>query len=230
MVADLRLGGRSCARRGGERRDSSAAAIRVCDRQSYRAELTLAQPRGKPHECPRERLLEWRAPVLTDYHVHLRPDDRDAIAERYFTAANADRYRTVAAERGIAELGVAEHVYRFTAALDVWQHDLWRALRPRRPRRVLRVRARGDRPAARHRGGLHPRARGPDGEPPRAARVGLRRRLGPLPRRPRRRLRPLRRVDHAASSAGQGLAALLRRPRRGGAAAGCSTSSPTPTS
>jgi histidinol-phosphatase (PHP family) len=65
-------------------------------------------------------------PVLTDYHVHLRPDDADASPERYFTAANAERYRTCAEEQGIAELGVAEHVYRFTAALDVWQHDLWR--------------------------------------------------------------------------------------------------------
>jgi histidinol-phosphatase (PHP family) len=65
-------------------------------------------------------------PVLTDYHVHLRPDEEDASPDRYFTAANADRYRTCAAEQGIAELGVAEHIYRFTAALDVWQHDLWR--------------------------------------------------------------------------------------------------------
>ena len=65
--------------------------------------------------------------MLTDYHVHLRPDDVDATpAERYLTAANADRYRTVASERGIEELGVAEHVYRFRQALDVWQHELWR--------------------------------------------------------------------------------------------------------
>jgi histidinol-phosphatase (PHP family) len=66
-------------------------------------------------------------PVLTDYHVHLRPDDVDATpADRYLTAGNAERYRTVADERGIEELGVAEHVYRFTQALDVWQHELWR--------------------------------------------------------------------------------------------------------
>jgi histidinol-phosphatase (PHP family) len=64
--------------------------------------------------------------VLTDYHVHLRPDDLDARAERYFTAANAENYRTVAEERGIAELGVAEHIHRFTQALDVWQHPWWR--------------------------------------------------------------------------------------------------------
>jgi histidinol-phosphatase (PHP family) len=63
--------------------------------------------------------------VLTDYHVHLRPDDPEQTAARAFTAANAERYREVASERGIEELGVAEHVYRFTAALDVWQHPLW---------------------------------------------------------------------------------------------------------
>ena len=64
--------------------------------------------------------------MLTDYHVHLRPDEGDTTPERFFTAANAERYRVVAAERGIAELGVAEHVYRFTAALDVWEHPFWR--------------------------------------------------------------------------------------------------------
>ena len=64
--------------------------------------------------------------MLTDYHVHLRPDEPDTPAERYFTPGNAERYRTVAAEHGVAELGVAEHIYRFTAALDVWQHPFWR--------------------------------------------------------------------------------------------------------
>ncbi|MEA2341702.1 MAG: histidinol-phosphatase family [Solirubrobacteraceae bacterium] len=64
--------------------------------------------------------------MLTDYHVHLRPDAPDTPAERFFTTANAERYRVVAEERGIAELGVSEHVYRFTQALDVWDHELWR--------------------------------------------------------------------------------------------------------
>jgi histidinol-phosphatase (PHP family) len=63
--------------------------------------------------------------VLTDYHVHLRPDEPEATPERYFTAENAGRYRTVASERGIDELGVAEHVHRFAQALDVWQHPFW---------------------------------------------------------------------------------------------------------
>jgi histidinol-phosphatase (PHP family) len=64
--------------------------------------------------------------VLTDYHVHLRPDDADASPERFFTRANAERYREAASERGIGELGVAEHVYRFRQALEVWDHPFWR--------------------------------------------------------------------------------------------------------
>ena len=68
---------------------------------------------------------EWR-PVLTDYHVHLRPDEPGTPAAGYFTAGNAERYRAAAEEHGIAELGVAEHVYRFSAALEVWEHPFWR--------------------------------------------------------------------------------------------------------
>jgi histidinol-phosphatase (PHP family) len=67
-----------------------------------------------------------RGSVLTDYHVHLRPDDLDASAAEHFTAANVERYRTIADERGIAELGVSEHVYRFKQALTVWEHPFWR--------------------------------------------------------------------------------------------------------
>lgn len=63
--------------------------------------------------------------MLTDYHVHLCPDDEAPLA-RYFTTANVERYRTAAEEHGIAELGCSEHVYRFTAALDVWDHPFWR--------------------------------------------------------------------------------------------------------
>jgi histidinol-phosphatase (PHP family) len=63
--------------------------------------------------------------MLTDYHVHLRPDEAPSTFADYMTPANAERYREAAAERGIEELGVAEHVYRFSAALEVWQHPLW---------------------------------------------------------------------------------------------------------
>jgi histidinol-phosphatase (PHP family) len=65
--------------------------------------------------------------MLTDYHVHLRLDDSDASAAEHFTPANVERYREVAGERGIAELGVSEHVHRFQQALEVWQHPFWRA-------------------------------------------------------------------------------------------------------
>ncbi len=64
--------------------------------------------------------------MLTDYHLHLRPDDLSARPTDHFTEARVARYRDAAAERGIAELGVSEHVYRFQQALAVWQHPLWR--------------------------------------------------------------------------------------------------------
>jgi histidinol-phosphatase (PHP family) len=63
--------------------------------------------------------------VLTDYHVHLRPDDLDAPPERYFTEENVGRYLDAADRAGVGELGVSEHVYRFRAALDVWDHAFW---------------------------------------------------------------------------------------------------------
>jgi histidinol-phosphatase (PHP family) len=64
--------------------------------------------------------------LLTDYHVHLRLDDSPERFGETFTAANVDRYRETAEELGIAELGMAEHIYRFSAALDIWDHPFWR--------------------------------------------------------------------------------------------------------
>jgi histidinol-phosphatase (PHP family) len=63
--------------------------------------------------------------MLTDYHLHLRPDDLDATAAEHFTEENVDRYLAAAEEHGIDELGVSEHVYRFRQALDVWRHPFW---------------------------------------------------------------------------------------------------------
>ena len=63
--------------------------------------------------------------MLTDYHLHLRSDDLEATAAEHFTQANVERYRAVASERGISELGVSEHVYRFAQALEVWRHPFW---------------------------------------------------------------------------------------------------------
>jgi histidinol-phosphatase (PHP family) len=65
--------------------------------------------------------------MLTDYHLHLRPDGHGSDVARYHTAANVERYRAAAEEQGIAELGVSEHVYRFVQALDVWRHPFWEA-------------------------------------------------------------------------------------------------------
>jgi histidinol-phosphatase (PHP family) len=63
--------------------------------------------------------------VLTDYHLHLRPDEPDTPPERYFTAENVERYREAATAAGVEELGVSEHVYRFTQALELWSHPFW---------------------------------------------------------------------------------------------------------
>ena len=63
--------------------------------------------------------------MLTDYHLHLRPDEDGTTFERYFTAENVERYLAAAAAAGIEELGVSEHVYRFRQALDLWRHPLW---------------------------------------------------------------------------------------------------------
>lgn len=63
--------------------------------------------------------------MLTDYHLHLRPDEDHTTAERYFNEENVGRYLEAAAAAGIEELGVSEHVYRFHQALDLWRHPLW---------------------------------------------------------------------------------------------------------
>jgi histidinol-phosphatase (PHP family) len=63
--------------------------------------------------------------VLTDYHLHLRPDDGDSSASAYFTEENVGRYLEAAGKAGIDELGVSEHVHRFSAALKIWDHPFW---------------------------------------------------------------------------------------------------------
>jgi len=63
--------------------------------------------------------------MLTDYHTHLRPDDPGTPPEAYFTAANVERYRRAASAAGIAELGVSEHLHRFSVALEIWRHPFW---------------------------------------------------------------------------------------------------------
>jgi histidinol-phosphatase (PHP family) len=63
--------------------------------------------------------------MLTDYHLHLRPDEPGTPPERYFTAENVERYRAAASAAGIDELGVSEHIYRFRQGLDLRRHPFW---------------------------------------------------------------------------------------------------------
>ena len=63
--------------------------------------------------------------MLTDYHLHLRPDEPGTEAERYFTEENVGRYLEAAEAAGVAELGVSEHAYRFRDALAIWRHPFW---------------------------------------------------------------------------------------------------------
>lgn len=72
------------------------------------------------------RTLSNVAGVLTDYHLHLRPDDTEATFDAYMTKANAAAYRAAADTAGVRELGVSEHIYRFAEALAIWDHPLWR--------------------------------------------------------------------------------------------------------
>ena len=100
--------------------------------------------------------------MLTDYHLHLRPDDDGTAAD----ALHRGERRPLPGRRreaGIAELGVSEHVYRFRQALELWQPPVLGEPGARRPRRLLRVRAH-DAAAARDRGRLRPRRRGPHRE------------------------------------------------------------------
>lgn len=63
--------------------------------------------------------------MLTDYHLHLRPDELSATADEYFTASNIATYVDAATRAGVSDLGCAEHMYRFTEALSVWSHPFW---------------------------------------------------------------------------------------------------------
>ena len=64
--------------------------------------------------------------MLSDYHLHLRTDEVGK-ADEAFTAENVDRYLEAARAKGIDELGVSEHIYRFTDALRIWEHPYWRS-------------------------------------------------------------------------------------------------------
>lgn len=65
--------------------------------------------------------------MLTDYHLHLRPDEQGSTpASEFFTQANVDRYLEAAESAGVEEMGVSEHIHRFTDSLQIWDHAFWR--------------------------------------------------------------------------------------------------------
>ena len=123
--------------------------------------------------------------MLTDYHLHLRPDEEDTPPERFFTAENVDRYLAAAAAAGIEELGVSEHIHRFRQALELWRHPFWEE-QARDDLDAYCEFVRGTPLRLGIECDFVPGRRGPHREPARGARLRLRRRLGPLHRRARR--------------------------------------------
>ena len=160
----------------------------------------------------RRRRPSRLGPMLTDYHLHLRPDEDDTPPERYFTADNVDRYLEAAEDAGIAELGVSEHVHRFRQALELWRHPFWEEQALDDLDAYCEF-VRGDAAAARDRVRLRPRRRGPHRHAARGARLRLRGRLGPLRRRRGRRPSGLGRLGGQRRPR-RGLAPLLRGARR----------------
>ncbi len=62
--------------------------------------------------------------MLVDYHMHLERGP--------FTRAWLDRFLATARERGVAEIGISEHIYRFREAQEAYG-AWWEAPPPRPP-------------------------------------------------------------------------------------------------
>ena len=166
--------------------------------------------------------------MLTDYHVHLRPDEPDTPPSATSPTRTSTRYRAAADAAGIAELGISEHIHRFRQALEIWRHPFWveqaiddlDAYCEFLAAAGLTVGIEADYVA-----GAEERI-----DAVLAARaLRLRDRLGPLRRRGRGRPGPLGRLGGGGRRPRPGLVALLRAARRAPPAPGSSTSSPIPT-
>ena len=155
--------------------------------------------------------------MLTDYHLHLRPDDarRDA-PERFFTAGNVERYRDAAPSAGSPSsaspsTSTASTRRSSSGATPSGSGSPSTTSTPTatfvREQTDLRLGLEADFVAGRG---------GPHGEPARGARLRLRRRLGPFHPRRRGRHGRLRRV---------GLQTAVQR--RGGLVGATSRRSPT---
>ena len=121
-------------------------------------------------------------------------------------------------ERGIAELGFSEHVYRFREALDVWRHPFWEESAvddlDAYVEFLLEMETAGYPVKLGSRWTTCPGREERDRRAARGPAVRLRDRLGALHRRPRGRPRGLRRL--AQRRPRRGLERVLRGARRGG--------------
>ena len=141
-------GGGTAASAGRRRRPRSGDRRRRCwSRQPAAACRVVEAPRENlkvtdAATCGSRAAAEPSLAVLTDYHVHLRPDEDRAPAgasssprQRRALSRGRRRARHRGAGRGRARAPLQQ-------ALDVWQHPFWKESARRRPRRVRRVRAR----------------------------------------------------------------------------------------
>jgi histidinol-phosphatase (PHP family) len=63
--------------------------------------------------------------LIVDYHLHLRPDG-DRLDDAAFEPGHLARYVAAARGRGVGEIAITEHVYRFRQAADLSDHVFWR--------------------------------------------------------------------------------------------------------
>lgn len=59
-----------------------------------------------------------------DYHLHLAPDG-EPIGDEQHSVEQLRRYVAQAAARGVEEIGLSEHVYRFREAAELFGHEVW---------------------------------------------------------------------------------------------------------
>ena len=63
--------------------------------------------------------------VIVDYHLHLRPDGT-GLDEDAYTPEHLAQYAATARERGVGEIAITEHIYRFAQASHLSDHVYWR--------------------------------------------------------------------------------------------------------
>jgi histidinol-phosphatase (PHP family) len=63
--------------------------------------------------------------MIVDYHLHLRPDG-SALDDGAYASEHLQQYVAAARGRGVGEIAITEHVYRFRQAADLSDHVYWR--------------------------------------------------------------------------------------------------------